>query len=226
MIPETVRTENLVSPAGTLAETYLLSFAYPWEALAGIKDYIISLGESLPATEYEKAGDGIWVAKTAVVAPSASVAGPCIIGPFSEVRHCAYIRGSVLICAHAVVGNSCECKNSIILDKSQVPHFNYVGDSILGIGAHMGAGAVTSNFRSDKKNISIHIGQETVVPGLRKMGAVIGDHAEVGCGSVLNPGTILGRDCRVYPLSSVRGFVPAGHIHKTDGTLTPILPDR
>ena len=193
----------------------------PWEVLDELKEFIEKLGRSLPSEEYDQPVPGVWVAKSAQVAPSALLTGPCIIGPEAEVRHCAFIRGSALVGAGAVVGNSVELKNCILLDGAQVPHFNYVGDSILGYKAHMGAGAVTSNLKSDKSLVCIRQDEEILVTGRKKLGALVGDEAEVGCNSVLNPGTVIGRESNVYPLSCVRGVVPARHIYKTGGVAVP-----
>ena len=197
----------------TIAKDYLAQFTYPWEALAGIKDFILSVGPTLE--DYDEVSPQVWVHKTATVAPTAFLGGPCIIGPETEVRHCAFIRGSALVGAGCVVGNSTELKNCILFDGAQVPHYNYVGDSILGYKAHMGAGAITSNFRSDHGSVTLH-GPE-IATGLRKFGAMIGDMAEIGCGTVLNPGTVVGRGSIVYPLSCVRGVVPEKTIYKRAG---------
>ena len=201
----------------TLAKDYLAGFAYPWEALKGIKDMIIALGTTL-GEEYKEVSPQVWVHKTATVAPTAYIGAPCIIGPNTEVRHCAFIRGSALVGDTCVVGNSVELKNVIIFDNVQVPHYNYVGDSILGYRSHMGAGSVTSNVRSDKALVVIH-GDEEIPTGQKKVGAMLGDRVEVGCNSVLNPGTVIGRDSNVYPTSCVRGVVPANSIYKNNGTI-------
>ena len=198
----------------TLAKDLLLKFTYPWEALPKIKEYILTLGKTLFEDEYDHPADGVWIAKSAVISPSASVNSPCIIGKNVEIRQCAFIRGAVIIGNGAVVGNSCELKNSILFDEVQVPHFNYVGDSILGFRAHLGAGAITSNVKSDKSLITVSAGGKIFKTGLNKMGAILGDRVEIGCNSVLNPGTVIGKDCIVYPLSSVRGFIPPKRIFK------------
>ena len=205
----------------TLAKEYLSQFTYPWEALKGIKDMIISVGESLPKDEYDEVSEHVWVHKTAKVFPSAYLGAPCIIGPRTEVRHCAFIRSAALVGADCVVGNSVELKNVILFDHVQTPHYNYVGDSILGYYAHTGAGSITSNVKSDKTLVVVHdrFGHENVETGLKKMGAMLGDHVEVGCNSVLNPGTVIGRNSNVYPTSCVRGFVPENSIWKNDGTV-------
>ena len=204
----------------TLAKAYLEQFAWPWEALRGIKEMILSLGENL-GEEYTEVSPQVWVHRTAKVAPSAYLGAPCIIGPDTEVRHCAFIRGSALVGAGCVVGNSAELKNVILFDGVQTPHYNYVGDSILGYKAHMGAGSITSNVKGDKSPVTVRMGDEAIATGLKKMGAMLGDHAEIGCNSVLNPGAVIGRDAQVYPLSSVRGTVPEKHIWKRDGNVAP-----
>ena len=198
----------------TAAAEYLRGFTYPWEALSGISDLIRALGARLPAEEYDKVGEDVWIAKDATVFPTAYIAGPCIIGHKTQVRQCAFIRGSALIGDDCVVGNSTELKNVILFDHVQVPHYNYVGDSILGYHAHMGAGAITSNVKADNKNVVIKFGSEHVETGRRKVGAMLGDYADVGCNSVLNPGVVIGRTTTVYPTSCVRGVIPAGCIYK------------
>ncbi len=206
----------------TAAKEYLEQYTYPWEALKGIKDFIISLGRTLSSDEYDEVSENVWIHKTAKVFPSAYLGAPCIIGPETEVRHCAFIRGSALVGANCVVGNSCELKNVILFDNVQTPHYNYVGDSILGYKSHMGAGSITSNVKSDKKLVVVHNGEEQIETGMKKFGAMLGDNVEVGCNSVLNPGTVIGRNSRVYPTSCVRGVVPEGHIWKVDGTVAEI----
>ena len=201
----------------TRAADYLAGFTYPWEALKGIKDMILALGPTL-GEEFEEVSEHVWVHKTAQVAPSAYLGAPCIIGAGTEVRHCAFIRGAALVGDNCVVGNSVELKNVILFDNVQTPHYNYVGDSILGYKAHMGAGSVTSNVKSDKSPVVIH-GESDIPTGLKKVGAMLGDFVEVGCNSVLNPGTVIGRNSNVYPLSSVRGTVPTGCIYKSGGNV-------
>ena len=203
----------------TLAKDYLLQFTYPWEALKGIKDMILKLGESLDPAEYEEISEHVWVHRTAKIFPSAFLGAPCIIGPGTEVRHCAFIRGSALVGADCVVGNSVELKNVILFDHVQTPHYNYVGDSILGCYSHMGAGSITSNEKSDKKPVVVHDGGENIETGLKKFGAMLGDYVEVGCNSVCNPGTVIGRNSNIYPTSCVRGVVPENSIFKADGTI-------
>ena len=203
----------------TMAKEYLEGFTYPWEALKGIKELIIELGKNLDKEEYDEVSENVWVHKTAKVFPSAYLGAPCIIGPKTEVRHCAFIRGSALVGADCVVGNSVELKNVILFDHVQTPHYNYVGDSILGYYSHMGAGSITSNVKSDKKLVVVHNGTENIETGLKKFGAMIGDRVEVGCNSVLNPGTVIGRDSNVYPTSCVRGVVPENSIWKNSGEI-------
>ena len=202
----------------TLAGTYLAQFEYPWQALSGIKNLITELGSQL-GEEYTEVSPMVWVHKTATVAPTAYLGAPCIIGANSEVRHCAFIRGSALVGEKCVVGNSTELKNVILFDNVQVPHYNYVGDSILGYKAHMGAGSVTSNVKSDRTLVAVRCGDEKIDTGLKKFGAMLGDGVEVGCNSVLNPGTVVGRNSNVYPLSGVRGTVPENSIFKTGGII-------
>ena len=201
----------------TQAEPYLRQFTYPWEALKGIKEMVEALGKTLDG-DYTQVSDRVWVHKTAAVAPTAFLGAPCIIGPGTEVRHCAFIRGAALVGENCVVGNSVELKNVILFDGVQVPHYNYVGDSILGHKAHMGAGSVTSNVKSDKTPVVIH-GTREIPTGLKKVGAMLGDGVEVGCNSVLNPGTVVGRNASIYPMSCVRGVVPADSIYKTGGKI-------
>mgnify|MGYP004490223345 CR=1 FL=1 len=207
--------EQLYDLNHTLAADYLRQFTYPWEALAGIKAEILRIGAALDPAEYTEVSEHVWVHKTATVAPTAYLGGPLIIDENAEIRHCAFLRGSAIVGKGATVGNSTELKNCILFDGAQAPHYNYVGDSILGYKAHMGAGAITSNFRSDHGNVTLH-GPE-IATGLRKFGAMLGDEAEIGCGSVLNPGTIVGRGSIVYPLSSVRGIVAEKTIYKRAG---------
>ncbi|WP_026523634.1 UDP-N-acetylglucosamine pyrophosphorylase [Butyrivibrio sp. MB2005] len=207
--------EKLYDLNETIAADLMRSAKYPWEILPKIKDFIIELGNKLPQDKYEKKGENIWIAKSAIVYDSAYIAGPCIIDEEAEVRHCAFIRGSAIVGKGAVVGNSTELKNVILFNKVQVPHYNYVGDSILGFKSHMGAGSITSNVKSDKKLVVVKNGKEDQVEtGLKKFGAMLGDNVEVGCGSVLNPGTVIGRETNIYPLSSVRGCIPSKSIFK------------
>ena len=214
-----LQTKDLFDLSHTLAAPLLAGTVYPWEALGKIKDFILALGPALPAEDYDRPEPDIWIAKSAKIAPTASITGPCVIGPDTEVRQCAFLRGSALVGAGCVVGNSTELKNVILFDGVQVPHYNYVGDSILGYKAHMGAGSITSNVKSDKTLVVVKDGEERIATGLKKFGAMLGDGVEVGCGSVLNPGSVLGRGVSVYPLSSVRGVVPANHIFKGPGNV-------
>ncbi len=202
----------------SLAGDYLAQYEYPWQALKGIKDMILNLGQSL-GEEYTEVSPQVWVHKTATVAPTAFLGAPCIIGANTEVRHCAFVRGSALVGENCVVGNSVELKNVILFDNVQVPHYNYVGDSILGYKSHMGAGSVTSNVKSDKTLVAVKDGQEIIETGLKKFGAMLGNFVEVGCNSVLNPGTVIGPHSNVYPTSCVRGVVPEGSIWKTGGVV-------
>lgn len=213
-----LKTLQLYDLNHTLAKSYLSEFDYPWQALSGIKNLILTLGPAL-SEEYTEISPTIWVHKTATVAPTAYLGAPCIIGAGTEVRHCAFIRGSALVGENCVVGNSVELKNVILFDNVQVPHYNYVGDSILGYKSHMGAGSVTSNVKSDKTLVVVKNGDEKMETGLKKFGAMLGDFVEVGCNSVLNPGTVIGRHSNVYPTSCVRGMVPENSIWKNTGTV-------
>lgn len=205
---------NLYDLNQTIAKELLERVTYPWEALPKINDFILELGSKLDSSKYEQVGEDVWIAKTATVAPTAYIHGPAIIGEKAEIRHCAFIRGKAIVGEGAVVGNSTELKNVILFNKVQVPHYNYVGDSILGYKSHMGAGAITSNVKSDKKLVIVKRGNQTIETGMKKFGAMIGDNVEVGCGSVLNPGTVIGKNSNIYPLSSVRGIVPENSIYK------------
>ena len=208
---------DLYDLSHTLAASYLARFTYPWEALKGIKDMILALGETL-GEDFTELSEHVWVHKTAKIAPTAFLGAPCIIGAGTEVRHCAFVRGSALVGENCVVGNSVELKNVILFDNVQTPHYNYVGDSILGYKSHMGAGSITSNVKSDKTLVVIR-GEEPMETGQKKVGAMLGDFVEVGCNSVLNPGTVIGRNSSIYPLSCVRGVVPADSIYKTGGVI-------
>ena len=210
---------NMLDLNETIAAELFEGKTYPWEVLPEIGDFIIKLGKTLDPSEYEEKGENVWIARSATVAPTASITGPAIIGRDAEVRHCAFIRGSALVGAHCVVGNSVELKNVILFDNVQTPHYNYVGDSILGYKAHMGAGSITSNVKSDKTHVVVTDGAERIDTGRKKVGAMLGDGVEVGCNSVLNPGSVIGRGSRVYPLSSVRGTVPAASIYKRSGDI-------
>ena len=203
----------------TIAKKLLEKYTYPWEVLPNIEKFIIEFGKSLDENKYEQKEENVWIAKSAKVAPTAYIAGPAIIGENAEIRHCAFIRGKAIVGENAVVGNSTELKNVILFNNVQVPHYNYVGDSILGYKAHLGAGAITSNVKSDKKLVVIKDGSEQIETGLKKVGAMIGDEVEVGCGSVLNPGTVIGKNTNIYPLSSVRGVIPARSIYKNQNEI-------
>ncbi len=203
----------------TIAAELFEGAEYPWELLPAIKNFILKLGPSLDPDKFDQIADDIWVAKSAVVAGSACLNGPLIIDEGTEVRHCAFIRGSVIVGKNCVVGNSTELKNVILFDNVQVPHYNYVGDSILGYKSHMGAGSITSNVKSDKTLVVVKDGEEKIETGLKKFGAMLGDEVEVGCNSVLNPGTVVGRGASIYPTSCVRGLIPAGHIYKKQGEI-------
>ena len=213
-----LKTSDLYDFSHSLAGTWLSGFEYPWQALKDIKSQILALATTLDDS-YNEVAPQVWVHKTAVIAPSAYLGAPCIIGAGTEVRHCAFIRGSALVGENCVVGNSVELKNVILFDNVQVPHFNYVGDSILGYKSHMGAGSVTSNVKSDKTLVVVKRGDEKIETGLKKFGAMVGDFVEVGCNSVLNPGTVIGRNSNVYPTSCVRGVIPANSIYKASGEI-------
>ena len=213
-----LKTIDLYDLSHSAAGEYLSGFEYPWQALSGIKNLILTLGPQLGG-DYTEVAPTVWVHKTATVAPTAFLGAPCIIGAGTEVRHCAFIRGSALVGENCVVGNSVELKNVILFDNVQVPHYNYVGDSILGYKSHMGAGSLTSNVKSDKTLVVVKNGEEKIETSLKKFGAMLGDFVEVGCNSVLNPGTVIGRNTNIYPTSCVRGMVPAGSIWKTGGVV-------
>lgn len=214
-----IKISDLFDLTHSLAGEYLAGFTYPWEALNGINDLIISIGRRLNPEEYDCPSPNVWIHKTAQVFPSAYIGAPCIIGANTEVRHCAFIRGGVLAGENCVIGNSSELKNVIIFDNVQAPHYNYIGDSILGYKAHMGAGSITSNVKSDKTDIAIKCGDDAIDTGMRKIGAMLGDYVEVGSNSVLNPGTIIGRGTNIYPTCCVRGIIPPSSIFKADGTI-------
>lgn len=213
------KISNLYNLDETIAKKIFNGCEYPWEVLPKIKDFIIELGQTLSSEEYNKIGENIWIAKSATVAPTAYINGPTIIGKNAEIRHCAFIRGNAIVGEGCVVGNSTELKNVILFNKVQVPHYNYVGDSILGYSSHMGAGSITSNVKSDKKLVVVKDGTEKIETGLKKFGAMLGDNVEVGCGSVLNPGTVIGKNSNIYPLSSVRGVVAENSIYKKQGEI-------
>lgn len=216
---ETCKIKNLYSLDQTIAKELFEGADYPWEVLPKISGFILTLGSTLSAEEYDQQGEDVWIAKSAKVAPTAYIHGPAIIGKDAEIRHCAFIRGNAIVGEGAVVGNSTELKNVVLFNKVQVPHYNYVGDSILGYKSHMGAGSITSNVKSDKTLVVVKEKEEKIETGLKKFGAMLGDNVEVGCGSVLNPGTVIGANTNIYPLSSVRGVIPAGSIYKNSGEI-------
>lgn len=216
---ENCKIKNLYNLEETITKDLLEKFEYPWEALPEISQFILEIGPMLDKDIYEQKGENIWIAKSANVYPSAYIKGPAIIGENAEVRHCAFIRGNAIVGNNAVVGNSTELKNVILFNNVQVPHYNYVGDSILGYKSHMGAGSITSNVKSDKKLVIVKNGEEKIETGLKKFGAMIGDCVEVGCGSVLNPGSVIGKNTNIYPLSSVRGVVPENSIYKNQNEI-------
>ncbi len=216
---EGFKIKNLYNLEETIAADLFDGLTYPWEALPKISAFIMELGAGLSKEEYDQIGDNIWIAKSAKVAPTANINGPAIIGKNAEVRHCAFIRGNAIVGEGAVVGNSTELKNVVLFNKVQVPHYNYVGDSILGYKSHMGAGSITSNVKSDKTLVVVNGGEEKIETGLKKFGAMLGDEVEVGCNSVLNPGTVIGRHTNVYPTSMVRGYIPENSIYKKQGEI-------
>ena len=214
---DSIKVSALYKTEETIAKELFQTDCYPWELLPKIKEFILKIGPTLPKDKFEEIAEHVWAAKSAVIAPTASITGPCIIDEEAEIRHCAFIRGNAIVGKHSVVGNSTELKNVILFNNVQVPHYNYVGDSILGYKSHMGAGSITSNVKSDKKPVVVKTAEGAIETGLKKFGAMLGDCVEVGCGSVLNPGTVVGSDSNIYPLSSVRGVVPAGSIYKHAG---------
>ncbi len=216
---EQLQIQNLYDLTQTIAAPLFEGATYPWELLPKISAFIIELGNRLPEDKYEKRGENVWIAKSATVFPTAYINGPCIIDEEAEVRHCAFIRGNAIVGKGAVVGNSTELKNVILFNKVQVPHYNYVGDSILGYKSHMGAGSITSNVKSDKTLVVVKSPYGNIETGLKKMGAMLGDNVEVGCNSVLNPGTVIGRCSNVYPTSMVRGFIEPNSIYKKQGEI-------
>lgn len=216
---EECKIKNLYNLEETIAKELLESVEYPWEALPKISDFILELGEKLDSNIYERVGEDVWIAKTATVAPTAYIHGPAIIGEDAQIRHCAFIRGKAIVGKGAVVGNSTELKNVILFNKVQVPHYNYVGDSILGYKSHMGAGSITSNVRSDKALVIVKNDKQKIETGMKKVGAMLGDNVEVGCGSILNPGTVIGRNTNIYPLSSVRCVVRENSIYKNQNEI-------
>lgn len=218
---EHLTIQNLYNLEETIAKEVFEGLTYPWEVLPKIGAFIVKLGETLPADRYEKRGENVWIARSAKIYPTAYIGGPAIIDEEAEVRHCAFIRGNAIVGKGAVVGNSTELKNVILFNKVQVPHYNYVGDSVLGYKAHMGAGSITSNVKSDKTLVVVKSAEGSIETGLKKFGAMLGDNVEVGCNSVLNPGSVIGRETNIYPLSRVRGYVPAKSIFKESGNIVP-----
>lgn len=214
-IMKQVTIAELYTLEETIADQLFTDAEYPWQVLPKIKDFIIQLGNTLPEEKFEKRGENVWIAKSATIYPTAHINGPCIIDEEAEIRHCAFIRGNAIVGKHAVVGNSTELKNVVLFNNVQVPHYNYVGDSILGYKSHMGAGSITSNVKSDKTLVWVHTKEGDIETGLKKFGAMLGDFVEVGCNSVLNPGTVIGKHTNIYPTSMVRGFIPANSIYKT-----------
>lgn len=217
------KIDNYLDVNKTLAQFLFDGIDYPWEVLPRIESFIMQLGPMLPAEDFDQVEDNIWIAKSASIADSASITGPCIIDAGAQIRHCAFIRGNAIIGKGAVVGNSCEIKNSLLFDEVEVPHYNYVGDSVLGYRAHLGAGAITSNIKNDKKDVVIKFPLGQIETGLRKLGAVVGDGVQVGCNTVLNPGTVIGKNTRIYPLNSVRGWVDENSIYKQEGNVIEII---
>lgn len=213
---EACKISNMYTLSETIAAGLFEGSEYPWEVLPKIHDFILELGKSLPADKFEKRGEDIWIAKSATVAPTACLNGPLIVDEDAEIRHCAFVRGNAIVGKGAVVGNSTELKNVVLFNKVQVPHYNYVGDSVLGFKSHMGAGSITSNVKSDKTLVVVKSVDEKIETGLKKMGAMLADHVEVGCNSVLNPGTVIGRNSNIYPTSCVRGCIPANSIYKNE----------
>lgn len=211
------KTRELYENRSSIAYDFVASFEYPWEALTGIGDEILRIGEALPREDFYESEKDVWISKHAVIAPTAHIIGPCIIDAYAEIRHCAFLRGKTIVGKACVIGNSTELKNCILFDGVQVPHYNYIGDSILGYKSHLGAGAITSNVKSDKSLVVIKCGEERIETDLKKCGAFLGDLVEIGCGSVLNPGTVIGKSTSVYPLSSVRGVIPPHSIYKHSG---------
>lgn len=219
---EQMKISNMYTLEETMAKPYLEKLVYPWEVLPQIGEIIMELGKSLSKDEYDQVGENVWISKTAKIFPNNYIAGPTIIGHGTEVRPGAFVRGNALVGENCVVGNSTELKNVILFNKVQVPHYNYVGDSVLGYLSHMGAGALTSNVKQDKTLVSVYVDGEKIETGMKKFGAMLGDNVEVGCSTVLNPGTVVGKNSRVYPLSMVRGFVPQNSIHKKQGDIVEI----
>lgn len=220
---EMFNAKNYFDYSKTLAAPLFDGIEYPWEILPRLESFILALGPMLPADEFEQVSDNVWISRSAVVAPTASITGPCIVDSGAQIRHCAFIRGNVIVGKGTVVGNSCEVKNSLLFDEVEAPHFNYVGDSILGYKSHLGAGAITSNIKNDKKNVEIHFPLGSIKTEMRKLGAIVGDGVQVGCNCVLNPGTVIGKETRIYPLNSVRGWVDEKSIYKHEGKIVEMI---
>lgn len=220
---EMFNAKNYFDYSKTLAAPLFDGIEYPWEVLPRLESFILALGPMLPADEFEQVSDNVWISRSAVVAPTASITGPCIIDSGAQIRHCAFIRGNVIVGKGTVVGNSCEVKNSLLFDEVEAPHFNYVGDSILGYKSHLGAGAITSNIKNDKKNVEVHFQLGSIETNMRKLGAIVGDGVQVGCNCVLNPGTVIGKGTRIYPLNSIRGWIDEKSIYKHEGKVVEMI---
>lgn len=220
---EMFNAKNYFDYSRTLAAPLFDGIEYPWEVLPRLESFILALGPMLPADEFEQVSDNVWISRSAVVAPTASITGPCIVDSGAQIRHCAFIRGNVIVGKGTVVGNSCEVKNSLLFDEVEAPHFNYVGDSILGYKSHLGAGAITSNIKNDKKNVEVHFPLGSIETNMRKLGAIVGDGVQVGCNCVLNPGTVIGKETRIYPLNSIRGWIDEKSIYKHEGKVVEMI---
>ncbi len=220
---EMFNAKNYFDYSRTIAAPLFDGIEYPWEVLPRLESFILALGPMLPADEFEQVSDNVWISRSAVVAPTASITGPCIVDSGAQIRHCAFIRGNVIVGKGTVVGNSCEVKNSLLFDEVEAPHFNYVGDSILGYKSHLGAGAITSNIKNDKKNVEVHFQLGSIETNMRKLGAIVGDGVQVGCNCVLNPGTVIGKETRIYPLNSIRGWIDEKSIYKHEGKVVEMI---
>lgn len=220
---EMFNAKNYFDYSRTIAAPLFDGIEYPWEVLPRLESFILALGPMLPVDEFEQVSDNVWISRSAVVAPTASITGPCIVDSGAQIRHCAFIRGNVIVGKGTVVGNSCEVKNSLLFDEVEAPHFNYVGDSILGYKSHLGAGAITSNIKNDKKNVEVHFQLGSIETNMRKLGAIVGDGVQVGCNCVLNPGTVIGKGTRIYPLNSIRGWIDEKSIYKHEGKVVEMI---
>jgi len=220
---EMFNAKNYFDYSRTIAAPLFDGIEYPWEVLPRLESFILALGPMLPVDEFEQVSDNVWISRSAVVAPTASITGPCIVDSGAQIRHCAFIRGNVIVGKGTVVGNSCEVKNSLLFDEVEAPHFNYVGDSILGYKSHLGAGAITSNIKNDKKNVEVHFQLGSIETNMRKLGAIVGDGVQVGCNCVLNPGTVIGKETRIYPLNSIRGWIDEKSIYKHEGKVVEMI---